>query len=124
MVMTQANSLERTKIQQALYSILGQDYKHSHVPNPSRWSSSSRPSGKGRADYVDKDGNNYDDDAWGYMAEDDDAVYCEYDDAAWEGDGNYMMSSTAKQSTTRRTWPTASWMTMAMILTNMMSALC
>ena len=48
MVMTQANSLERTKIQQALYSILGQDYKHSHVPNPSRWSSSSRPSGKGR----------------------------------------------------------------------------
>ena len=48
MVMTQANSLERTKIQQALYSILGQDYKHSHVPNSSRWSSSSRPSGKGR----------------------------------------------------------------------------
>ena len=39
---------------------------------------------------MDEDGNNYDDDAWGYVAEDDDAVYYEYDDAAWEDDGNYM----------------------------------
>jgi hypothetical protein len=57
MVMTQANSLERSKIQQAMYSILGQDYKHSHLPhNASRWSSS-RPSGsgKGRGFYADED---------------------------------------------------------------------
>eukprot|EP00435_Cladocopium_sp_Y103_P004774 s5094_g1.t1 len=88
MVMIQANSLERAKIQQALYSILGTDYKHSHVPaNPSRWSSSSRPSGKGRGYYVDEDNNAYDDDAWGYMAEDDDLAYYEYDDGASEEDG-------------------------------------
>jgi hypothetical protein len=28
----------------------------------------------------------YDDDAWGYMAEDDDLAFCEYDDGAWDGD--------------------------------------
>eukprot|EP00435_Cladocopium_sp_Y103_P028540 s5461_g7.t1 len=88
-VMTQANSLERTKIQQALFSILGQDYKHSHVPSTSsRWSSSARPSGKGRGYYVNhEDDENYDDDAWGYMAEDDDLAFYEYDDGTWEEDG-------------------------------------
>ena len=89
MVMTQANSLERTKIQQALYSILGQDYKHSHVPSSSRWSSSSRPSGKGRGYFVDEDNFEYDDDAGHYMAEEDDLAYYEYDDFAWEADGHY-----------------------------------
>ena len=39
-----------------------QDYQHNHVPNPSRWSSSTRPSGKGRGYYVDEDNNDYDDD--------------------------------------------------------------
>ena len=82
LVMTQANSLDRTKIQQALYSILGQDYKHSHAPasNANRWAV--RPSGKGRAYY--KDGAN---DEWGYcMNEDDDTAYFEAD-GSWEEDG-------------------------------------
>ena len=69
-----------------MYSILGQDYKHSHVPNPSRWSFSSRTSGKGRGYYVDEDKNAYEDDTWGYMAEDDDFAYYEYDDGVCKDD--------------------------------------
>ena len=38
MVMTQANTLKRTKIQESMFAILGQDYKSGHgIPN-SRWS--------------------------------------------------------------------------------------
>ena len=86
MVMTQANSLERMKIQQAMYSILGQDYKHSHLPsNLSRWSSS-RPIGKGHGYFANEDETYDDDDGWGYMAEDDDMAYYEYDDGSWEND--------------------------------------
>ena len=86
MVMTQASSLERAKIQQAMYSILGQDYKHSHLPhNVSRWSSS-RPSGKGRGFYADEDAAYDDDDGWGHMAEDDDMACYEYDDGSWDND--------------------------------------
>ena len=88
MVMTQANSLERTKIQQAMYSILGQDYKHSHLPhNTSRWLSS-RPSGsgKGRGFYADEDDAYDDEDGWGFMADDDDMAYYEYDGNSWDND--------------------------------------
>eukprot|EP00435_Cladocopium_sp_Y103_P026681 s2681_g6.t1 len=84
MVMTQANSLERNKIQQAMFSILGQDYKHSHMPSTaSRWASS-RPSGKGRGYYADEDAAYEDDDGYGYIAEDDDMAYYEYDDGSWD----------------------------------------
>ena len=88
LVMTQANSLDRTKIQQALFSILGQDYKHSHAPaaNSNRWAV--RPTGKGRAYFMEDE--NYDEgytDEWGYyMAEDDDTAFYEAD-GQWEDDG-------------------------------------
>ena len=83
LVMTQSNSLERTKIQQSLYAILGQDYKHSHAPasNTNRWAA--RPSGKGRAYYMSEEPYE-DDDEWGYyMNEDDDTAYFE-DDGAYD----------------------------------------
>ena len=36
--------------------------------------------------YVDEDNNAYEDDAWGYMAEDDDFAYYEYDDGVCKDD--------------------------------------
>ena len=68
-----------------MYSILGQDYKHSHLPHVNKWSSS-RPSGKGRGFYADEDAAYDDDDGWSYMAEDDDMAYYEYDDGSWDND--------------------------------------
>ena len=83
MVMTQASSLERAKIQQAMYSILGQDYKHSHLPHVNKWPSSR---GKGHGFYADEDAAYDDDDGWGHMAEDDDMACYEYDDGSWDND--------------------------------------
>ena len=111
--MTQANSLERSKIQQAMYSILGQDNKHSHLPhNASRWSSS-RPSGsgKGRGFYADEDTAYNDEDGWGFMAEDDDMAYYEYDDGSWDNDTSRSLAMTRPK------------MTMALTLRSMMSVL-
>ena len=117
MVMTQANSLERTKIQQALYSIPGQDYKHSPVPNPSRWSSS----GKGRGYYVDEENYNCMMMMLGALRM---KTLSTTSTMMLLGKMmELMMSSTAKQSTTRRTWPIASWMKMATTLTSTMSVL-
>ena len=110
MVITQANSLEHTKIQQAMYSILGQDCKHSHLPHVNKWSSF-RPSGKGRGFYADEDAA-YDDDGWGYMAENDDMAYYEYDDSSWDND-EYADCDAMTQPR----------MTTALTLRNIMSAL-
>ena len=51
LIMTHAKSLERDKIQEALFTILGQDYRSSSGFPSGRWSS--RPSGKGRGYYAD-----------------------------------------------------------------------
>ena len=119
MVMTQANSLERTKIQQAMYSILGQDYKHSHLPhNASRWSSS-RPSGKGRGFHADAAHD--DEDGWGFLAEDDDMAYYEYDDGSWDND--YMLTLMLMRHTSRSPAMTQPKMTTALTLQSMMSVL-
>lgn len=50
LIMTQTSSLDRTKIQEALFTILGQDYKSAH--GGPRWHSKS--SGKGRAFFTDE----------------------------------------------------------------------
>ena len=65
--MTQSNSLERTKIQQSLYAILGQDYKHSHAPasNTNCWAA--RPFGKGRARYMSEEPCDDDNDDTAYF---------------------------------------------------------
>ena len=73
MVMTQANTLKRNKIQESMFAILGQDYKSGHgqaPPGNSRWNS--RPLGKGR----------------GYCADDEpvEAVAEDWNEAEWDGD--------------------------------------
>ena len=84
MVMTQANSLKRNKIQEAMFAILGQDYKSSHGPlsSATRWG---KPSGKGRgycADDEPVEASAYDE--W-YDYDEEEYGYYEYD----EGDADF-----------------------------------
>ena len=83
MVMTQANTLKRTKIQESMFAILGQDYKSGHgIPN-SRWSM--RSSGKGRGYCADDETVESVADDWADWDEDD-YEYYEYDedDTNWQ----------------------------------------
>ena len=85
MIMTQAASLDRAKIQQAMFAILGQDYKGGGQMLRDRWNRAS--SGKGRSYYAgDDDEANYEWDEAFY--EEDDAYYMDedgnYDDTWWE----------------------------------------
>ena len=96
MVMTQANTLKRNKIQEAMFAILGQDYKSGHGTPNSRWSL--RPSGKGRGycaddetvESVADDWADWDEDDYGYYEYDEnDTDWQDYEfdyDAAYYGD--------------------------------------
>ena len=78
--MTHAKSLERDKIQEALFTILGQDYRSSSGFPSGRWSS--RPFGKGRGYYAD---DPPDDAAWepDYDPIDEESVYYQAEDDEW-----------------------------------------
>ena len=102
MVMTQANTLKRTKIQESMFAILGQDYKSGYgIPN-SRWSM--RSSGKGR----------------GYCA-DDETVESVADDWADYDEDDYMgtMSTTRTTPIGRTTSLTMTRRTTKMMLATM-----
>ena len=82
LIMTHAKSLERDKIQEALFTILGQDHRGSVGLSPGRWSA--RPSGKGRAYYTDEISE---DTSWepDYDPIDEESVYYQADDDEdWE----------------------------------------
>ena len=85
MIMTQAASLDRAKVQQAMFAILGQNYKGGGQMLRDRWNRAN--SGKGRSYYAgDDEEANYEWDETLY--EEDDAYYMEddgnYDDSWWE----------------------------------------
>ena len=79
MIMTQSASLERAKVQQAMYAILGQDYKGGGQSVNSRWQRPFNSTGKGR----------------GYFAGDDNAADLTWDNpsAEWEpeDEGTYYL---------------------------------
>ena len=78
MIMTQANSLKRNKIQEAMFSILGQDYKSSHGPlAASRWG---KPSGKGRGYCADDEPVEAIADDWNYEIDEEEYGFYEYDE--------------------------------------------
>ena len=84
LIMTQAPTLERMKVQEAMYLVLGQDHKHAVSGRPFKGSSKGR--GYAAADYEVVDDNDLDDVAAS------DEVYYEgswdgyEDDASWEND--------------------------------------
>ena len=108
MVMTQANSLNRSKIQEA---ILGQDYKSSHGPlsSTTRWG---KPSGKGRGYCADDEPveasaydewYNYDEEEYGYYKYDEgDANFPEGD---FDHDAAYYEAEGAADPITTSMWP-------------------
>ncbi|CAK9019946.1 unnamed protein product [Durusdinium trenchii] len=55
MIMTQSASLERAKVQQAMYAILGQDYKGGGQSVNSRWQRPFNSTGKGRGYFAGDD---------------------------------------------------------------------
>ena len=88
MIMTQAASLERAKIQQAMFAILGQDYKGGGQLLRDRWNRAG--SGKSRSYFAGDDSEpffEWDDNAPTYE-EEDNAYYMDdeenYDDQWWE----------------------------------------
>ena len=80
LIMTQTNSLERLKVQEAMFTILGQDYKAAHgVP---RWHG--KPSGKGRAYYTEEPELTEEWDATEYGYFEDDDAEDDVNDFAWD----------------------------------------
>ena len=55
MIMTQSTSLERAKVQEAMYAILGQDYKGGGQSVNSRWQRPFNSTGKGRGYFAGDD---------------------------------------------------------------------
>ena len=80
LVMTQANSLARAKIQESLFSILGQDYKSASGQHWNRRNDYNR--GKGRAYYEHEHGE------WEEWAQDDAYYEADGEDGDWFAEGS------------------------------------
>ena len=113
MIMTQSASLERAKVQQVMYAILGQDYKGGGQSVNSRWQRPFNSTGKGRGYFAGDDavdptwdsppvdwepedeGTYYLDDEQGdewYDEFDDDAAYFQEECDSQEHDGDFDVS--------------------------------
>ncbi|CAK9069007.1 unnamed protein product [Durusdinium trenchii] len=110
MIVTQAASLERAKIQQAMFAILGQDYKGGGQLLRDRWNRAG--SGKGCSYFAGDDSEAFfecDDNAPTYD-EEDDAYYMDdeenYDDLWWKSfdADEYLLDLTSSFESEQLTW--------------------